>query len=147
MEAKNVIRKMTEWRSAEEMHEETVYWMSTLKFVRDEQFFLNELVRSHTLQFLDEAQFQDNKKLIAALTKVEKEVVGLMKRIQGHENLLEIMVNDIDERAKEKAYLTTHGRLIQEFRRYMDQYTLLKSRLFGVITALMKKDKQKQLRN
>lgn len=39
---------MTEWRIAEEMREEIVYWMSTLRFVRDEQLFLNSLLRSPT---------------------------------------------------------------------------------------------------
>ena len=131
-----------EWLSAEEMHEASVHWMSELKFARDEQLFLNDLVRSHTVHLVDTAIFNESKKTIDALLKAEQEVVHLMKRVQSHENLLQIMVNDVDEPKMEKAYVETHWELVSEVRNFMLAYRQTKTRLFGLITKVMKKNKR-----
>ena len=41
-----------EWISPEDMHAETVEWMSELRFAKDEQQFLNGLVKHYTLQLV-----------------------------------------------------------------------------------------------
>ncbi|MCG2460036.1 hypothetical protein K8352_04710 [Flavobacteriaceae bacterium F89] len=129
-----------EWLSAEEMHEAIVEWMSELVFVRDEQFFLKELVRSHTLHDISDTAFKESQGVINALSKTEKELVDLLKRVQSHHNLLEIMVNDIDELRMERAYLETHWDLIHEIRNYRADYRNLKSGLFNTVSNLMKKN-------
>lgn len=136
-----------EWLSAEEMHEASKNWMSKLKFAKDEQLFLNNLVKSYTPQLIDSKIFNESQKIIKEITEAEKEVVVLMKKVQSHENLLEIMINDIDELKMEKAYLETHWELTDKIERYMINYRNLKSALFKVITGLMKKNKQKKLLN
>lgn len=136
-----------EWLDAEEMHAASMQWMSALKFVRDEQLFLNDLVKSFTLQLIENKAFNENKKIIIEISEAEKEVLVLMKKVQAHENLLEIMVNDVDELKIEKAYLETHWELTSKIEQYMVHYRSLKSRLFQVISKLMKKDKQKRLLN
>jgi hypothetical protein len=45
--------KYVEWISPVEMHQATLDWLSELNFVRDEQKFLNNLVKSHTLELTD----------------------------------------------------------------------------------------------
>ena len=145
METSKKKHRYTEWLSAEEMHEQSSSWMSELEFVREEQFFLNKLIKSHTIELLTPKLFDESKKLVQALSKVEKEVVRLMKKIQSHENLLEIMINDVDELKMEKAYLETHWTLSLEVKDYLINYRYLKSSLFSVITQLMKKNKQKRL--
>ena len=147
METSKKKHRYTEWLSAEEMHEQSSSWMSELEFVREEQFFLNKLIKSHTIELLTPKLFDESKKLVQALSKVEKEVVRLMKKIQSHENLLEIMINDVDELKMEKAYLETHWTLSLEVKDYLINYRYLKSSLFSVITQLMKKNKQKRLLN
>lgn len=131
-----------EWLSAEEMHDASKRWMSELKFVRDEQFFLNDLVKSHTLQLVDSQVFKESKDIVDAIAKGEKDVVVLMKRIQSHENLLKIMVNDINELKMEKAYLETHWELVREMQTYMSNYRQIKSRLFELVSEIMKKHKR-----
>lgn len=136
-----------EWLSAEELHEATKNWMSELKFVRDEQLFLNDLVKSYTLQLVDKSVFKESQKIIREIAKVEKEAITLMKKVQSHENLLEIMVNDVDELKMEKAYLETHWELTDKIEQYMISYRNLKAQLFKLISGLMKKEKQKRLLN
>ena len=139
--------RFIEWLSAEEMHEASKNWMSELKFVKDEQLFLNDLVKSYTLRLIDGKMFDKSQKIIKEISTAEREAVVLMKQVQSHENLLEIMVNDIDELKMEKAYLETHWELTDKIERYMIHYRNLKSTLFKVISKLMKKDKQKRLLN
>jgi len=131
-----------EWLSAEEMHDATKLWLSELKFAKDEQRFLNSLVKSHTLQLTDKDVFATSKKLVEALVSAERELVILMKKVQSHENLLEIMVNGVDELRMEKAYLETHWQLTSETRKYLNAYRLLKTQLFDLVSKVMKKNKR-----
>ncbi len=134
-----------EWLSAEEMHEASIQWMSELKFIKDEQLFLNNLVKSYTLELIDEKFFNKSKKIIEAVSKVEKELITLMKKVQSHENLLEIMVNDVDEPKMEKAYTETHWQLTSKINQYMTAYRKLKVELFKLVSKIIKKQKQKRL--
>lgn len=140
-------RSYIEWLGPEEMHKASIQWMSELKFVRDEQLFLNNLVKSYTLQLVDSKIFNESKKIIDSVLEAEKEVVGLMKKVQSHENLLEIMINDVDELKMEKAYTETHWDLTSTMKHYMEDYRKLKSRLFKLVSKVMKKQKQKRLLN
>ena len=147
MEKSSKKRSYIEWLSAEEMHEATVNWMSELKFIKDEQLFLNDLVKSHTLELVDSEVFDKSKKIIDALLHSEKEAVELMKLVQSHENLLEIMVNDVDELWMEKAYRETHWELLSEMERYTTEYRRLKKKLFKLVSKVIKKGQQKRLLN
>lgn len=136
-----------EWLSAEEMHEASIRWFSELKFIRDEQLFLNNLVKSFTMQLIDSKVFQDSKKVIDQLQHAEKDIISLLKKVQTHENQLEIIVDDVDQLKMEKAYLETHKELQGSMHEYTQRYREIKQRLFKLVSSLMKKDKQKRLLN
>lgn len=138
-------KRMIEWLDPNEMHEASLKWMSELKFIRDEQLFLNDLVKSYTLQLTDTAVFNESKEIIGAIATAEKEVIVLMKKVQAHENQLEIMLDQIDQLKMEKAYTETHWELNSEMARYSVQYRELKSRLFKLVSKVMKKDKRNRL--
>lgn len=136
-----------EWLNAEEMHEASIRWFSELKFIRDEQFFLNNLVQSFTLQLIDANIYDDSKKIIQRLQHVEKEIVSLFKKVQAHENQLEIIVDDVDQLKMEKAYLETHKELQIAMNDYTQEYREIKEQLFKLLTSILKKGKQKRLLN
>ncbi len=139
--------KYIKWLNADEMHEGSMRWFSELKFIRDEQFFLNNLVQSFTLQLIDSNLFKDSKKIIAGLQHAEKDIVPLFKKVQAHENQLEIIVDDVDQLKMEKAYLETHKEVQIEMNDYTQRYREIKEQLFKLLTSIMKKDKQKRLLN
>ncbi len=147
METKKRTHRYLEWISPDEMHSATVQWLSELKFVRDEQLFLNDLVKSYTLQLIDKKTFEESKALVSNILASEKEVIVLMKRVQIHENQLEIMIDEIDQPKMEKAYLETHLELIKTMENYMQEYRDLKTKLFAMISKILKKEKQKRLLN
>lgn len=137
--------KYVEWISPEEMHQASLLWMSQLKFARDEQRFLNDLVKSYTLQLTDSAFFEESKTVVDTLLQMEKRIVPLMKQVQKHENQLEIMVDEVDQLQMEQAYAATHRELIANMEQYMTSYREVKTNLFSLVSKVMRKEKQKRL--
>ncbi len=136
-----------EWLSPEEMHDMSIQWFSELMFIMDEQLFLNNLIKSYTIQLTDKGVFEKSKELVAELLKAEKEVVNLLKKVQLHSNQLEIMVDDVDQLKMEKAYKGTHNDLLMAVNEYGTRYRNIKERLFKLVSKVMKLDKQKRLLN
>ena len=147
MKTKKQIYRYLEWKSPEEMHQTSLEWISELKFVRDEQLFLNDLVRSYTLQITGLGLLDESRKLITAISNSESEADQLLKKVQVHENQLSIMIDDVDQPKMEKAYTETHRDMIFAIDTYLTNYRQLKGSLFQLISKVMKKEKQKRLLN
>ena len=136
-----------EWLSGEELHQESLGWASELKFARDEQRFLNDLIKENTLDLVDEKIFDRVKPVVSSLDKSEKKLKPLLKQVQLHENQLRIMVDDVDQLKMEGAYLETHSDLADELANYFREYKTAKSEIFKIISEIMKKRRQKRLLN
>ena len=147
MKTKERKKSYVEWLSPEEMHDMSNQWFSELMFIKDEQFFLNNLIKSYTIQLTDKEVFEKSKELVVALLETEKEVVSLMKKVQLHNNQLEIMVDDVDQLKMEKAYKSTHNDLLLAVIAFGNTYRTIKERLFKLVSKVMKLDKQKRLLN
>lgn len=147
MKTKKQIYRYLEWKSPDEMHQTSLEWISELKFVEDEQMFLNDLVKSYTLQITSLGIFEESRILITAISNSELEVGLLLKKVQVHENQLSIMLDDVDQPKMEKAYTETHRGLIFTIDKYLTEYRRLKGSLFKMISKIMRKEKQKRLLN
>lgn len=147
MKIKENTHRYIEWIDPEEMHSTTVLWLSELKFMRDEQLFLNNLIKHYTLQLVDSKIFAKSKEIVVVLSKLEDEVVLLMKKVQAHENKLEVMIDDVDQFELEKAYRDTHRELTNTIDHYKEEYRAIKTRLFELVSKVIKKEKQKRLLN
>ncbi len=134
-----------EWLSADEMHTASKLWLSELNFIKDEQLFLNDLVKFYSLQLSEPKIFDESKKLISNIEKAENEVIELIEQIKAHENQLEIMVDKVDQIKMEKAYIETHKELLKTMNNYTNKYWKAKNNLFEFISTLMKKEKQNRL--
>ncbi|WP_318312805.1 hypothetical protein [Flagellimonas crocea] len=145
METKSKRRRFREWFSADELHEESKKWTSELKFAQDEQKFLNNMVKDYTLDIIDSDMFKSVQPLVDALNRAEKEWNDLFKKVQLHENQLQIMVDEVNQEKMEEAYLDTHSDLGQEVEDYFEKYRDSKTRMFDVISNVIKRKKQKRL--
>lgn len=134
-----------EWFTAEELRNSSQNWLSRLNFVKDEQLFLNNLIKDYTLDLLDSKIFPEIKPAINSLREIEYEVKGLQKKIGLHANQLQIMVDDVDQLKMENAYLKTHADLREEISAYFEKYQSTKAKIFGTISSVMKKKKQNRL--
>jgi hypothetical protein len=70
-----------------------------------------------------------------------------MKKMQAHENKLEIMIDDVDQLELEKAYRDTHRELTGTMDHYKEDYREIKTALFKLVSGVLKKEKQKRLLN
>ena len=147
MKTKKQVYRYLEWKSPEEMHYTSLEWISELKFIKDEKLFLNNLIKSYTLQITSLGLFEESRKLVTAISKAELELDLLLKKVRIHENQLSIMLDDVDQPKMEKAYTETHRDLIFTIDNYLMEYRKLKGSLFQMISKVMKKEKQKRLLN
>nr|WP_288934535.1 hypothetical protein [uncultured Allomuricauda sp.] len=147
METKSNKRKFREWFSADELHEESKKWFSELRFAKDEQKFLNSMVKDYTLDIIDSDMFQTIQPVVESLNKSEKELVDLFKKVQLHENQLQIMVDDVNQEKMEEAYLDTHNDLAMEVQDYFETYRDSKTKIFDIVSNVIKRKKQKRLLN
>lgn len=147
MKTKKQVYRYLEWKSPEEMHHTSLEWISELKFIKDEKLFLNNLIKSYTLQITSLGLFEESRKLVTAISNAELELDLLLKKVRIHENQLSIMLDDVDQPKMEKAYTETHRDLIFTIDNYLMEYRKLKGNLFQMISKVMKKEKQKRLLN
>ena len=147
MKTKKQIYRYLEWKSPEEMHHTSLEWISELKFIKDEKLFLNDLIRTYTLQITSLGLFEESRKLITAISNSELDLDLLLRKMRVHENQLSIMLDDVDQPKMEKAYTETHRDLIFTIDNYLIEYRKLKGSLFQMISKVMKKEKQKRLLN
>ena len=147
METKSNKRKFREWFSADELHEESKKWFSELKFAKDEQKFLNNMVKDYTLDIIDSDMFKTIQPVVESLNKSEKELVDLFKKVQLHENQLQIMVDEVNQEKMEEAYLDTHNDLAMEVQDYFEKYRDSKIKIFDIVSNVIKRKKQKRLLN
>lgn len=135
----------TEWLSADEMHEESKKWSSELKFSQDEQKFLNTMIQDYTLDLIDVKIFDEVKSVVDSLILAEKNLIKIFKKVQLHENQLQIMVDEVDQIKMENAYMETHAELEKEIQDYFVGYRTAKTKIFKIVSNIMKKKKQKRL--
>ena len=137
--------KHTEWLSADEMHFESKKWLSELEFCKEEQWFFEDLIRSYTIQILDNNHFEESKKLIEKLTKIVKQTKTLTNAVKSHERELSVMVDGVDQIEEETAYKKEHRNLSELFEEFKKRYRTLKTKLFDLIKTVMKESKQNRL--
>ncbi|MCB0399832.1 MAG: hypothetical protein KDD26_09470 [Winogradskyella sp.] len=137
--------KHTEWLSADEMHFESKKWLSELEFCKEEQWFFEDLIRSYTLQILDNNHFEESKRLIDKLTKVVEQTQTLINAVKSHEKELSIMVDGIDQINEETAYKKEHRNLTELVEEFRKRYRTIKTKLFNLIKMVMKESKQNRL--
>lgn len=137
--------KHTEWLSADEMHFESKKWLSELEFCKEEQWFFEDLIRSYTLQILDNNHFEESKRLIDKLTKIVEQTQTLINAVKSHEKELSIMVDGIDQIKEETAYKKEHRNLTELVEEFRKRYRTIKTKLFNLIKMVMKEGKQNRL--
>lgn len=139
--------KFVESKNADELHVESLNWISELKFIKDEQYFLDDLLKSYTLQLIKEPKFDESNKVIAKLSTIRKEGEELLKKMINHENELLILVDGIDQIKEEKKYRFLHSKYLLEVTNYFNDYKEVKKEIYSIIKQIMKEEKQRRLLN
>lgn len=105
------------------------------------------MVKDYTLDIIDSDMFKTIQPVVESLNKFEKDLVQLFKKVQLHENQLQIMVDEVDQERMEEAYLDTHSQLGREVVDYFVKYRESKTNMFDLVSKVIKRKKQKRLLN
>ncbi len=147
MKSKELNVKYVEWQTPEELHETSLDWVSELKFIKDEQHFLDELIKNYTMQLISEKTFEESKEIVNELSQKRKVIEPLLKKIINHHNKLTVLVDDVDQPKEEKQYKEDHRLLLKEISKYFNTYKEVKRKVFEFIKTIIKQGKQKRLLN
>ncbi len=145
MKAREPNIKYVEWQSPDELHEISLNWVSELKFIKDEQHFLDELMQNYMLELLSGNVYKKSKKVLNDLSEERKDLEPLFKEIINHHNALAILVDGKDQPVEEKQYKDDHRALIIKVNEYLINYKDTKRKVFELIKTIMKREKQKRL--
>mgnify|MGYP003624286277 FL=1 len=108
METTQTEAKYQEWLSPEIIHKASLNWLSELEFIKDEQLFFNDLIKSYTFQLIDSKHFKRSKDIVDTLIELQKRTKTLIGIVKAHESDLKILVDGKDQLAEEKAYKKEH---------------------------------------
>ena len=137
--------KYLEWHSPEEIHATTLTWQSTLDFIEVEWHFLKELLTDNTLLLLSDDHFDEAQKLVSRLLSFKEEIPEMHQLLVEHRNALEVLIDGINERQKEKAFKDRHLLLEFKLNDFNDTYREIKTAIFDLMKHSFKKRKQKPI--
>ena len=137
--------KYIEWISAEDMHTNSLHWLSQLRFIKDEHHFFEHLISSFSTELQELDIFSSDKEIIDVLNRSYRTTAQLIDTVVTHEKELTIMIDEIDQPEDEKIYKKTHRKLSVEIAAFFQEYRDLKTQLFNIIKNIKKEDKLRSL--
>lgn len=146
--SKTKIRK--DWygrlKSKEELHDDSLNWLSEINFVTDEMRFLDNLLGLNYIDFLELGLNDKIKKLVKSINEEKKTGTTLKKLIQKHEGILSKLI-DKDSVTSNANFMDVHKKLEFEMILYNKKYKKLKRQIFEIVENVMEKKAQKKLKN
>lgn len=133
-----------EWLNTEVMHKASHNWLSELLFIKNEQLFFDDLIKSYTLQLIESKYFAKSKKIIDRLHHFQKVTDSIIEKVKKHELGLKIMIGKTDK-LEEENYKKEHRNLIILVTEFFEMNQALKMKLFKLIKSILKEKKQKLL--
>ena len=131
--------------SAAYMHNNSKKWLSELEFVKDEEMFFDDLIKSYTLQLIGPKHFEKSKEYVDKLSRLHKKTEKLIRMVKSHERKLKIMVDVIEQPREEESYREDHEWLSKSIDQFFMKYNIFKTKLFKLIKSILKEQKQKLL--
>jgi deoxyhypusine synthase len=147
MEINKAHIKYIEWRSIEELHEEILNRISELRFTKDEQQFLEDLVLNHTMGLLAGKSYELSRNIITRLTNSRDNLGPLLKKMMSHNNDLQSLLDEITNIEEMEDFKKLHNQLMSEFIVYNSQFKKVKKQIFKLIKQVLKEKRQMKLLN
>jgi hypothetical protein len=137
--------KYETWLSIPLTHKASIDWLSELNFIKIEQSFFDDLIKSYTLSLINKKHFKKSQLIVNELSELQKKTNLLLDTIKKHESDLNMIVDD-DEKSKESdIHESEHRDIIISVSKFLRKYYALKKQLFIHIKGIIKEEKQKRL--
>jgi len=137
--------KYIEWRSTEDLHDDILNCISEVRFIKDEQQFLEDLIKNHTLELIDGNSYEKSKEVISSLSSLQKGLNPLLKKLMVHSNNLQALLDEDEVPHEMEDYKKEHYTLMFEVVAYYAKFKKVKRKIFGFIKQIFKDGKVKRL--
>jgi hypothetical protein len=141
MKATQTNTPYVEWLNTEVMHKASHNWLSELLFIKNEQLFFDDLIKSYTLQLIESKYFAKSKKIIDRLHHFQKVTDSIIEKAKKHDRGLKIMIDKLEE----ENYKKEHRNLIILVSEFFEMNQALKKQLFKLVKSILKEKKRKLL--
>ena len=142
MKTKN--KKAKKIKNKEELHNDSILWKSEMNFIYDEMRFLEHLLSSQYIGFLDAGLYKKIESFVVSITKKKNSIKKILKLIEEHELMLSNLTIDKSTAVK-KNYLETHNDLQREVNNLYYDYREIKKQIFRIVEIEMKNKRIKKL--
>jgi CRISPR/Cas system CMR subunit Cmr4 (Cas7 group RAMP superfamily) len=128
----------------EELYVLTEYWLSELKFFKDEIKFLEDIINKYFIWLTKEENIDKVREQIVVLTKLHKEVDELIDRTKKHLNhIAELLTNPFAY--DEYKFREEHAVLEEDFTKAFKAYKNAKKEIFKITEHVMDTEKLQHL--
>lgn len=128
--------------SIQHMHCKTQVWISEIKFIKQEQNFLKELLTEHIIGFCDSENFTRAKLYLNCINQEVTISETLSKSIQEHKVNLSLLIENIYLK-KEDAFRKNNTYLKKEVENFIDNFKCIKTQVFDLVLMILKIQKEK----
>ena len=132
-------------KSAEELHNDSRNWNSEIEFINDEMRFLDHLLASRYIDFLEYDLEKETQKLAKSIDEEKKIGNELHNLIVNHEVVLADLIKT-DSVEANTHYKDLHQKLESEMFFYTKKYRKLKRKIFSLVESVIRKRGQKKLK-
>ena len=115
-----------------------------MNFIYDEMRFLEHLLSSQYIGFLDAGLYKKIESFVVSITKKKNSIKKILKLIEEHESMLLNLTIDKSTAVK-KNYLETHNDLQREVNNLYYDYREIKKQIFRIVEIEMKNKRIKKL--
>lgn len=131
-------------KSIQELHNDSMLWISEINFINDEVRFLEHLLSAKYIDCLAAGLYKKIEELVHKL-KEQKKVGDTLKIVIKEQ---EVILTDLIKRnnvLSNKNFLENHKKLELEVSYYIKKYKRLKKQIFDIVENVMKQKVQKKL--
>lgn len=131
-------------KSVQELHNDSMLWISEINFINDEVRFLEHLLSAKYIDCLAAGLYKKIEELVHKL-KEQKKVGDTLKIVTKEQ---EVILTDLIKRnnvLSNKNFLENHKKLELEVSYYIKKYKRLKKQIFDIVENVMKQKVQKKL--
>ncbi len=131
-------------KSIQELHNDSMLWISEINFINDEVRFLEHLLSAKYIDCLAAGLYKKIEELVHKL-KEQKKVGDTLKIVTKEQ---EVILTDLIKRnnvLSNKNFLENHKKLELEVSYYIKKYKRLKKQIFDIVENVMKQKVQKKL--
>lgn len=131
-------------KTTEELHEDAKNWLSEIQFVKDEIRFLNHLLASNYINFLDKGLASKIKEFTTGIRNEDEVASLIIKSVSEHEKSLGKLIKTKSVTSNTH-FLQQHKEIDKLVTKFYKKYKMLKKKIFNTVEDVMRKKGMKRI--